>query len=214
MAKYPLFLELKDRPVVVIGGGNVALQKAKALLETGARLSIIAKKICACLDSLCQQHDIPCEVGAYTEDSIKDAVLVVAATDDRSVNEAIFRHCRERRILCNVVDVPDLCDFYVPAVIRRGALQIAIGTDGYSPAYAGQLRRKLEGLITEQHGEFVNHLRQLRQTVIEQVEEDKRKEVLVQMAQDASFEIFSEKGSQAWQDYALQLIAETKAPDP
>lgn len=206
MAKYPLYLELKDRPVVVIGGGNIALQKARALLETGAQLTIIAKSICACLDSLCQQHDITYRLGAYTPECIKDAILVIAATDDRSVNEAVFRDCRERRILCNVVDVPDLCDFYVPAVVRRGALQIAIGTDGYSPAFAGQLRRKLEAQITEQHGEFVNHLRRARQAVIDQVEESQRKAVLVEMASDESFTVFTEQGSQAWQDYARQLI--------
>lgn len=209
MAKYPLFLELKDRPVVVIGGGNVALQKAKALLETGARLTVIAKKICACLDSLCQQHDIPCEVRAYTTDAIRDAILVIAATNDRAVNEAVFRDCRERRILCNVVDVPDLCDFYVPAIVRRGALQIAIGTDGYSPAFAGQLRRKLETLITEQYGEFINHLRQLRQVVIAQVAEHNRKDVLMKMASDESFQVFTEEGPKAWQDYARAMIANT-----
>ncbi len=195
---------------MVIGGGNVALQKAKALLETGARLTVIAKTICARLDSLCQQHDIPYTVSAYKKEFIKDAILVIAATDDRAVNEAVFHDCRERRILCNVVDVPDLCDFYVPAIVRRGALQIAIGTDGYSPAYAGQLRRKLETLITEQHGEFINHLRQQRQAVIDRVEESKRKDALVQMAGDESFAIFTDEGPKAWQDYARSLIAKAQ----
>lgn len=195
---------------MVIGGGNVALQKAKALLETGARLTVIAKNICACLDSLCQLHDIPYTVSTYKKEFIKDAILVIAATDDRAVNEAVFRDCRERRILCNVVDVPDLCDFYVPAIVRRGALQIAIGTDGYSPAFAGQLRRKLETLITEQHGEFINHLRQQRQAVIDQVEESKRKDVLVKMAGDESFAVFTQEDPKAWQDYARTLIDETQ----
>jgi precorrin-2 dehydrogenase/sirohydrochlorin ferrochelatase len=135
---------------------------------------------------------------------------VIAATDDRAVNEAVFNDCRERRILCNVVDVPDLCDFYVPAVVRRGALQIAIGTDGYSPAFAGQLRRKLETQITEQHGAFVNHLRQARLAVIEQLEESQRKAVLVKMASDDSFAVFTEAGPQAWQDYARELIEAAK----
>ncbi|MFC1764970.1 bifunctional precorrin-2 dehydrogenase/sirohydrochlorin ferrochelatase [Planctomycetota bacterium] len=206
MAKYPLFLELKDRPVVVIGGGSIALQKAKALQVTGARLTIVAKEICACLEALCQQHSIPCHVAAYATHFIEEAVLVIAATDDRTVNEQVFSDCRERRILCNVVDVPDLCDFYVPAIVRRGALQIAIGTDGYSPAYAGQLRRKLETMITETHGEFVNNLRQMRQVVVNDLEESKRKDVLVKMACEESFTIFAEQGPQAWKQYAEQLI--------
>ena len=206
MAKYPLFLELKDRPAVVIGGGNVALQKAKALLAAGARLTSVAKEICACLEALCQQHDIPTHVGAYDKEHIADAILVVAATDDRAVNEAVFRDCRERRILCNVVDVPDLCDFYVPAVVKRGALQIAIGTDGYSPAYAGHLRRHLETLITETHGEFVNHLRQIRPQVMDRVEESKRKDIFMTLAGDTSFEMFAQQGSKGWKQYAQQLI--------
>ena len=206
MAKYPLFLELKDRPTVVIGGGSIALQKAKSLLDTGAQLTVVAPEICACLEALCQEHDVPCHRDRYKSDYIEEAILVIAASNDRAVNEAVFHDCRVRRILCNVVDVPDLCDFYVPAVMKRGALQIAIGTNGYSPAYAGTLRRKLEAIITETHGEFVNHLRQMRQVVINEVEESKRKGVLMTMANEASFEIFAEKGPQAWLTYARKLI--------
>lgn len=206
MAKYPLFLELDNRPAVVIGGGNIALQKAKTLLKAGARLKIVAKELCDCLETLCQENGIPTHIGAYTADTIEDAILVVAATDDRSVNEAVFRDCRERRILCNVVDVPDLCDFYVPAVISRGPLQIAIGTDGKSPAFAGQLRRQLESLITDQHGEFVSELQKMRKIVIEQIPADQRKTLLTKMASEDSFEIFAEKGHEAWQHYAQLLI--------
>ena len=208
MAKYPLFLDLKNRPVLVVGGGSVAVQKAKALLDAGAQVTVVAKELCACMEALCQQQDIPTHITAYKTDLLGDAILCIAATNDRQVNESVFHDCRERRILCNVVDVPDLCDFYVPALVKRGALQIAIGTEGYSPAYAGQLRRQLETQFTDTHGEFVNHLRQQRQVVIKEVEEAKRKDVLIKMAQEESFKIFAEQGPQAWQNFAKQLIAE------
>lgn len=213
MAKYPLFLDLKNRPVLVVGGGSVAVQKAQGLLEAGAQVTVVAKELCACMESLCQQQDVPTHVDAYKAEYLGETILCIAATNDRQVNEAVFHDCRERRILCNVVDVPDLCDFYVPAVVKRGALQIAIGTDGYSPAYAGQLRRHLETQITDTHGEFVNHLRQQRQVVINKVEESKRKDVLIKMASEASFKIFAEQGPQSWQEYAGKLIAKASTDE-
>jgi precorrin-2 dehydrogenase/sirohydrochlorin ferrochelatase len=147
---------------------------------------------------------------AYETRFIEDAILVIAATDDRAVNEKVFQDCRARRILCNVVDIPDLCDFYVPAIVKRGVLQIAIGTDGYSPAYASQLRQKLEREITEQHGEFVNHLRQMRMRVLEEVPVPLRKDLLIEMAKEPSFEVFRKEGPEAWQQHAHQMIDDAK----
>ena len=85
-------------------------------------------------------------------------MLAIAATSDRQLNRRIYKDCQELEILCNVVDAPELCDFIVPAVVKRGDLQIAIGTEGNCPAYAGHLRKKLEQSFTDKHGEFLAEL--------------------------------------------------------
>ena len=106
------------------------------------------------------------------------------------------------------MDVPHLCNFYVPAVIRQGDLQIAISTNGKCPAYAAHLRRKFQELITEEHGQFLDCLDEARQWVIQQVPADKRKEVLSKLADDASFQLFLEKGVDDWKSMAQTVIAE------
>ncbi|MBP8912732.1 MAG: bifunctional precorrin-2 dehydrogenase/sirohydrochlorin ferrochelatase, partial [Phycisphaerae bacterium] len=152
MAKYPIFVELADRRVVVVGGGVVAVRKATSLLEVGARLVVIAHKPSDAITMLCANHGGELVRDRYAKQYIGQAVLVIAATDDPEVNAQVYRDCQELEILCNVVDDPDHCDFFVPAVVRRGDLQIAIGTGGYCPAYAGHLRQKLEAQFTEEHG--------------------------------------------------------------
>ncbi|MHC4772677.1 MAG: precorrin-2 dehydrogenase/sirohydrochlorin ferrochelatase family protein, partial [Planctomycetota bacterium] len=97
-----------------------------------------------------------------------------AATDDNALNTEIFEDCQKLKTLCNVVDVPHLCNFYVPAVINRGDLQLAISTNGKCPAYAGRLRRKFQELITEDHGRFLELLDSARQSVIDKIQAHKR----------------------------------------
>jgi precorrin-2 dehydrogenase/sirohydrochlorin ferrochelatase len=160
MAKYPIFLELRGRRVVLIGAGAVAVRNARALLAAGARLVVVAERI------------------DYLE------------------------------ILCNVVDEPELCDFFVPAVVRRGDLQIAIGTEGQCPAYAGRIRKKLEQTFTDKHGQFLAELEALRKRIMEDVPDAAdRKALLGQLADDKSFEYFVQNGPPAWQAYADELIS-------
>jgi len=115
-------------------------------------------------------------------------------------------------VLCNVVDVPELCDFYVPAVLRRGPLQIAISTDGNSPAYAGHVRKKLEQVFTDKHGLFVHELEALRKRVIEEVQDGAdRKTVFGELVDDKSFEYFDKNGPAAWRDRAERILSQHKS---
>ena len=127
-------------------------------------------------------------------------MLVIAATNDHELNKQIYKDCQELEILCNVVDQPELCDFYVPAVVRRGDLQIAIGTEGDCPAYAGHIRKKLEQTFTDKHGEFLAELEAIRDHIIKDVpNEADRKIILGKLVDDESFEYFVKNGSDAWQ---------------
>jgi precorrin-2 dehydrogenase/sirohydrochlorin ferrochelatase len=123
------------------------------------------------------------------------------------LNQRIYKDCQELEILCNVVDSPELCDFFVPAVVQRGDLQIAIGTEGRSPAYAGHIRKKLEKIFTEKHGEFLALLEQLRERIIKEVPDiDNRKALSGEMVDDASFEYFLKSGAADWLKKAEEMI--------
>ncbi len=207
MGKYAIFLELGNRRVVLVGGGAVAVRKAATLLEAGARLVVVAEEASEAMIALCSQRCLELIRAKYSKEYLGEAVIVIAATNDRKVNEQVYRDCQALEIPCNVVDVPDLCDFFVPAVVKRGDLQIAIGTGGDYPAYAGHLRKKLEALFTEKHGEFLKELQCIRERVIQNVPEaENRKALLGRLADDESFEYFKEHGSSAWHQMAQDII--------
>jgi len=209
MAKYPIFLELGGRRAVVIGGGAVAVRKAQSLLGAGARLVVVAERVDDMLTALCSRHDAKLVRSKYSKNYLAGAVLVIAATNNRKVNMQVYKDCQELEILCNVVDDPEFCDFFVPAVVKRGDLQIAISTEGYCPAYAGHLRKKLEGAISEKHGDFLAELEALRKRIIKDVPEPAdRKALLGQLVDDKSFGYFVENGPDKWHACTDRLISE------
>jgi len=206
MVKYPIFLKLSNKRVVIIGGGVVAARKARVILATGASLIVIAKTIDKALSNLCKDASIELIECEYSKDYLSGAVLAIAATSDNQLNKQIYKDCQELGILCNVVDVPHLCDFFVPAVVKRSDLQIAISTEGSCPAYAKHLRKKLELIFTDKHGEFLTKLKAIRERIIEDVTDPAgRKELLEQLVNDKSFEFFIQNGSDQWQNYAKEL---------
>ncbi|HUU15924.1 MAG TPA: bifunctional precorrin-2 dehydrogenase/sirohydrochlorin ferrochelatase [Sedimentisphaerales bacterium] len=207
MAKYPIFLELSGRRVVVVGGGAVAVRKAQALLVAGARLVVVAERIDNMLTVLCRDKNAELIKSRYSKNYLAESVLVIAATNNHRLNKQIYKDCQELEVLCNVVDEPELCDFFVPAVVRRGDLQIAIGTEGHCPAYAGHIRKKLEEIFTEEHGQFLAELERLRKRIIKDVvEPTERKALLGELADDKSFEYFVENGPAQWRTFAEELV--------
>jgi len=207
MAKYPIFLELSGRRAVVVGGGAVAVRKAQSLLAAGARLVVVAERIDNMLTALCRDKNAKLIKSKYSKDYLAEAVLAIAATNNHQLNRRIYKDCQELEVLCNVVDEPELCDFFVPAVVKRGDLQIAVGTEGHCPAYAGHIRKKLEKIFTEKHGQFLAELETLRKRIIEDVAEPaERKALLGELADDKSFEYFIENGPAQWRIFAEGLI--------
>ncbi len=207
MAGYPIFLNLTARRVVLIGAGSVALRKAQALLAAGARLVVIADRLDPSFIALAKNDKAELIESKYSKDYLSCAVLVIAATNDPQLNRRIYEDCQQLDILCNVVDQPKLCDFFVPAVVERGGLQIAVGTGGGCPAYAAHLRKKLEAIFTEEHGKFLDELQAVRRQIIEQIGEPaQRKALLAKLADDESFEYFEKKGSAAWCSRAGRII--------
>jgi precorrin-2 dehydrogenase/sirohydrochlorin ferrochelatase len=212
MVRYPIFLTLSGRAVVIIGGGAVAGRKAQPILAAGANLTVVARKIDDAVTEACKGTDTRLLEEDYHKEHLTGAVLAIAATNDNQLNKQIYNDCQNLGILCNVVDVPELCDFYVPAVVKRGDLQIAISTEGDCPAYARHLRKKLDKIFTDKHGEFLTELKAVRKRIIEKIGEPaERKELLEQMIDEKSFDIFVQDGPDKWRTYADGLIEDTNS---
>jgi precorrin-2 dehydrogenase/sirohydrochlorin ferrochelatase len=207
MAKYPIYLEMRNRRAVVIGAGHVAVRKAQGLLAVGTRLVVVAETVDDVMTTTCQGKAELIR-SRYSKDYLAGATLVIAATNDHKLNKRIYHDCQALEILCNVVDEPQLCDFFIPAVVRRGDLQIAVGTEGICPAYAGHVRKKLEQTFTNEHGEFLTELENLRERVIRAVVNPTTRKILLgKLVEDKSFEFFVQNGPAEWRKYAEQLIS-------
>ncbi len=208
MAKYPIFLELSDRRVVVIGGGTVAVRKAQSLLAAGARLVVVAERIDKMMAALCKSKNAELIKSKYSKEYLAEAVLAIAATNNHQLNRRIYKDCQALEVLCNVVDEPELCDFFVPAVVKRSDLQIAVGTEGHCPAYAGHIRKKLEKIFTDKHGQFLAELQKIREQIIKDVPEpSERKTVLGLLVDDESFEYFVQNGPEQWRSRTEEIIS-------
>jgi siroheme synthase-like protein len=199
MSKYPIFLSLNGRKTVVIGAGSVGARKAQVLMETGARVVVVAPHFDPAFSVIANHPNVEVIQSRYSKEYLAGAVLVIAATNDSDLNRQIYADCQQLEVLCNVVDVPELCDFFVPAVVQRGPLQIAVSTDGNCPAYAGHVRRKLEELFTEAHGRFVEDLEVLRRRIIQVVPDaNRRKAMMGRLVGDESLDYYIRQGAEAW----------------
>ncbi len=149
MAYYPLFLDMKGRRCLVVGGGQVAARKVEGLLAAGASVAVVSVSLDPEIDRLKAERRIQHVARQYQSGDLKGYTVVIAATDDEATNERVAMDARRSDVLVNVVDQPALCDFIVPSVIRRGNVVLAISTGGLSPALARWLREHLETFVTE-----------------------------------------------------------------
>jgi precorrin-2 dehydrogenase len=162
MKYYPICLRVADRPCVVIGGGRVAEQKTVALLNAGARVTLISPDMSPGLARLVAARRIRHHRRPYATGDLHGCFLAYAATDDSALHARIAREAREAGVLLNVVDRPALCDFIMPAVTRRGELIIATSTSGASPALAKRIRRSMDEQFGHEYAQALRLLRRLR----------------------------------------------------
>ena len=165
MGYYPVFLEMKDRPCVVVGGGAVAERKVEGLLAAGARVTVISPELTPALAALKKEGRLRHIARPYRKGDLDGCEMAVAATDDGAVNAQVAREGRPAsgRIWVNAVDDPPNCDFILPSVIRRGDIVIAVSTGGASPALARRLREELEAFLSEDYGPLAELLQEVRQ---------------------------------------------------
>ena len=159
---YPVFLDLRGRPCVVIGGGEVAERKVTSLLEAGAQVTLISPGATQRLQAQAEGGMVRWERRPYQPGDLAGAFLVIASTDNPQVNKAIAQEAEAQGTLLNVVDVTRLCNFIAPSIIRRGPVTLAISTGGLSPALAKKLRIELEGSPTLRYADMAELVSSVR----------------------------------------------------
>jgi len=206
---YPLFLNLSKKRAVVIGGGKVAERKIFPLLRTGAHITVISPEITKKIGSAKQKKTIRHIARQYRSGDIKDAFLVIAATDSPVFNEQVSR---DARCLVNVVDTPHLCNFIVPSTMIRGPLNIAVSTSGISPALSRLIRKELEKAYGCEFSQYLQSLRKIRQDAMEMIpDKRKRTEFLKCIASEKMIRKLRGKGLQEIKKTAEDLLKKAKA---
>ena len=188
---FPIFLKLEGRRVVIVGAGRIAEQKLHGLLDAQAIVVVVAETASAAFIQLAKQKQIELHLRSFAAEDVKNAALVIAATGNPAINQQIYDAASAQNILCNAVDEPARCDFYYPAVVRRGDLQIAISTNGKSPALAQRIRAELEARFGEEYSEWLAWLGSVREVLFRHaIEPERRREVLHQIASQQGYDGF------------------------
>jgi precorrin-2 dehydrogenase/sirohydrochlorin ferrochelatase len=159
---FPAFLDLRGRRCLVVGGGEIGERKTHALLDCGARVTIVSPSVTQRLAALAASGRLVHRARPFRRSDPRGCALAVAATGDPRVDRVVAAAARRWRALVNVVDRPQHCDFIVPAVLRRGELQIAVSTGGRSPAIAREIRRRLERFFGPEYGELISRAGEAR----------------------------------------------------
>jgi len=162
MGYIPIFLDVTGRECVVVGGGEIAVRKVESILEAGAHVTVVSPRLSPPMHAIVASGLATHIARDYQPGDIRGCVLVYAATDDPKLHRELAVEARALGIPINVVDVPELCTFIAPAVVKRGELQIAISTGGASPAFAARLRRTLEDQFGTEYARTLEVLRAAR----------------------------------------------------
>ena len=184
-----MFVKLEGRPVLVVGAGRVGEPKIGGLLPTGAQVRVVAREASATVREWARNGKVILEERDFVPDDLRDVMLAVVATASPELNALIYRLARTRSVPCNVVDVPENCDFYYPAVVQRGDLQIAISTSGQSPSLAQTIRKQLEVQFGPEYATWVAELGATRQRILaSNLDPAAKRELLMSLASADAFD--------------------------
>lgn len=155
MRYYPVFLDIRNRPCLVVGAGQVGTRKVKGLLKCSARVNVVSPTASDEMKALARVGAITYHARSYQMGDVAGMFLVISATDDEKLNIVIHRDAEKLHIPCNIADRPQLCSFILPAVIQQGDLILAVSTSGRSPALARRIREMLQEQFGEEYGQLL-----------------------------------------------------------
>jgi len=146
---FPMFVDISDKKIVVVGGGNIAARRVRTLLDFAEDITVVSPEICEKLRILREVSGLQVIERGWMEEDLEGAQIVLAATDRKELNAKIVRFCREHQILVNTADDKSMCDFYFPSIIKKDPVIIGINSSGSSPAKVKETRLKLERALSE-----------------------------------------------------------------
>jgi siroheme synthase-like protein len=161
---YPIFIDVEDHDVVIIGGGEVCARKAETMMRYGAKVTIVSPQFTPEIEEWARDGKLNLRRKRYETGDLDGASIVIASTDDTRVNEQVAADARARKVPVNVVDVTPLCEFIVPAIVDKGSIHIAISTEGRSPALARTLKEDLQRMVGPEYAEVNDALGTLRES--------------------------------------------------
>jgi len=180
---FPMFTKLEGRRCLVVGAGKVGEPKIGGLIDTGASIHVIALEASETVRQWASEGKITLELREFADQDLDGMFLAVVATASRALNSSVYQEAQRRGVLCNVVDVPEYCDFYYPAVVRRGDLQVAISTNGQSPSLSQKLRQQLERQFGPGYGQWVAELGETRRLVLaSDLDPERKRDLLLSLA--------------------------------
>lgn len=213
MKYYPVFLDVRGRRCIVVGGGQVAERKALALFDAGADLSLVSPELTPALRNLALKGKIVHHPKQFDDQDLSGAYLVIAATNDAAVNEDVARTARKAGILVNAATSPDEGTFVVPSVVERGDLLIAISTCGDSPALARKVREDLERSYGPEYGVFLEKMSMLRRRLLQAVADENVRRKIYQAVVDSDVLSLLKAGQAHEADHRISEIVHAAAGD-
>ena len=175
MEYFPIFIDINQKPVIIFGGGDIALRKAILLVKANPVLTIIAKSFSTEFKDFIKINKLSYKKKSFEDSDIKDQILIIAATNDNLTNTAISKIAQAKRIPVNVVDQPELCTFTMGSIVERDSLVIAISSGGKAPVLARMIREKMEGIIPASYSKLVNYAGSIRQKVQRKLKMERRR---------------------------------------
>jgi precorrin-2 dehydrogenase/sirohydrochlorin ferrochelatase len=184
-----MFMKLAGKQCLVVGTGKVGEPKIAGLIDTGALIQVVTLSASDAVREWAKTGKIELELRRFVPADLDGKFLAVVATASNKLNESVYREAQKRGVLCNVVDVPEYCDFFYPAVVRRGDLQIAVSTAGQSPSLAQKLRQQLERQFPPEYAVWVEQLGETRRLILaSDLDKERKLELLHSLASREAFE--------------------------
>ncbi len=214
MSYYPIFLNLDKKKALVVGGGQVAQRKVETLLEFDASVTVVSRDLTPTLREWADQGKIEYAGTTFKEELLNGIFIVISATDDSQLNHQVSVFAQARGLLINAVDQPEDCNFIVPAIIRRGDLQVAVSTSGKSPTLARKIRKELEHHFGEEYEKMLLLMGKVREWILSRkMPQEKNRRLFHQLVESDMMQAIEGGDRKRGEEILLDVFGDEISPD-